>query len=55
VQLGFPKEFAALPERVRGELAEFLRISAGKPDPALEERLADSLALRLHLSNESRH
>jgi hypothetical protein len=55
VQSGFPKEFAALPERVRGELAEFLRISAGKPDPALEERLADSLALRLHLSAERRH
>ena len=55
VQSGFPKEFAALPERVQGELAEFLRISTAKPDSSLEERLADSLALRLLLFGESRH
>jgi hypothetical protein len=55
VQSGYPKEFAALPERMQDELAEFLRVSAGKPDPQLEERIADSLALRLHLSGERRH
>lgn len=55
VQSGLPKEFAALPERVQGELAEFLRISAAKPDSSLEERLSESLALRLLLSGDNRH
>ena len=36
-----PKELVALPARVQAELAEFLRVSFGKPDPAGEERLAN--------------